>query len=185
MAVRVRVPPQGGVLSWENFGSRVANVINEHDNALSVRALRAQSTGNLFALSDTALDNHAELFLPVEANAIYDLSSWIIYQADAAGDLKVSFTGPAGATLDWVGNAVASNQTALGTINLAMNAIGDAGSVIFGGNGNGSSVVGQPSGTLYTSSTPGNFQFRFAQGTSSVSATFVMLRSWIKLTKRV
>src|SRR5688500_12356933 len=106
MAVRVRVPPQGGVLSWENFGQRVANVINEHDNALAQRALFVEATGNQFALSDITLDNHPELYLPVEANAIYDLSSWIIYQADGAGDLKMAFSGPTGSTMDWVGNAV-------------------------------------------------------------------------------
>lgn len=36
MGIRVRVPPQGGLLSWENFGKRVATVINELDDTINL-----------------------------------------------------------------------------------------------------------------------------------------------------
>jgi len=146
-------------------------------NILFVR--RTTDAGSI--ASNTTVGDDTVLFLAVAANSTYLLSSQIIYTADPAGDLKIGWSGPASATLDWNTGSIDSISSSAASPTLwSANTI--AGTDVAGGvSAVGTPVVCRPLGVLVTSATSGTFKFRWAQGTSSVNGTQVRASSWIRL----
>jgi hypothetical protein len=150
--------------------------VGVRDPILDLQPLFVRKTLESSATSDTTLDDDTELQLVVAANCVYEMWAHIIYEAASAGDLKLAWNGPAGATLDWVANGVASDQGLTGAPFVGALSIGDAGAVILGGAGAGVPEVAQPRGILIVG-TGGTFKARTAQGTSNATPSKVRVGS--------
>jgi hypothetical protein len=118
--------------------------------------------------SSTALVNDSALVLAVVSNSVYCVQGAIQYNAASGGDLKYTFTVPAGASgfYGWT----ATNITAFN--GGASSAWTDTNT----GQGNGTSTFMniRITGVLNVGGASGNLQFRWAQNTSSGTATTVM-----------
>lgn len=142
--------------------------------------LFAYKTGDEPLASNTTLQDDDQLAIAVDANASYWVTSFISYEAATAGDLKIGWSGPSGATFVWnVAGMASTAATAADPFYSGVNTIGGTDTV--GGIGAGSAVACRPSGVLVTASTAGTFTFRWAQGTSSVTSTIVKTGSGLLL----
>jgi hypothetical protein len=147
-------------------------------------ALFIRKPANESVTSSTALQNDDDFAFAVAANAVYVLDdSLLLYNGAAAGagDLKMQFTGPAGSTFVWTNfgaNTAGSSQYNVVTEVLA------AGAPRAVPTNFGTQMSCAPKGTLVTSGTSGTLQFKWAQNTSSATATVVNINSWMRL-KRV
>lgn len=129
--------------------------------------------------SSTALQDDNELVLPLAtAGATYDFSCYLDYEGAAigTGDLKITWTLPAGATLRYqmpslgAGGATNEQNTYV------------AGSVpALGTKGAGNLCGATLTGTLVVAATTGNLRLQWAQNTSSVTATIVHAQSSLTL----
>ncbi|WP_327169572.1 hypothetical protein [Streptomyces subrutilus] len=129
--------------------------------------------------STTALAADPHLVLAVAANAVYDLDGWIEYSgAFGAGDLKMDFTVPSGATMRWspLGNAPADTTQKYASGSVAYNSPLAVGTYGVGATRNAAS----PRGQLITVSA-GNLTFRWSQNSSNTTGTTVYENSWIRL----
>lgn len=145
----------------------------------TVRKGADQST----APSTIALVNDSELFLSVEANASYFYEGWILYKSgSAAGDLRLNYAYPAGATLlrtDWGHDS--ATAVAFGSVDTSAATTGDNGRGAVASTATTLSVYAQ--GDLIIGSTAGTFQVRFAQVTSDATVVTLCAGSRIKLTR--
>lgn len=126
-------------------------------------------------------DDH--LFVPVEANSVYFVESFIPFggAATGAGGIRSDWTAPAGSTFDWA--AYGTNGHASGTTvdyDVVMQIITGLRSQATNA---GTNMSMQPKGTLVTAGTSGIFTFRWAQASSNATPTIVKKGAWIKLTK--
>lgn len=132
--------------------------------------------------SSTTLQNDDDLVLSVEANATYEMDLKLFHDSDAtvAGDIKIGWVGPSGATMNWgvhgANSAATSSTSALA--NMQTRVIGEV--AAFGG-GDSSGTVALAFGVLVTSSTAGTLQLQWAQETSNAVATNVRAGSLLKL----
>lgn len=142
--------------------------------------LQVRKGSNQSIPSSTTLQNDSALFVTVLANATYDVSTFLVYDADTAGRFQVGFYGPTGFLLDWWPNGESGSVS--GSTGSAYWAYAFASStVIYGANGSGSLLVARPGGILTVGSTGGTFGVRWAQGTSSATATIVHVTSTLTL----
>lgn len=131
-------------------------------------------------ISTVTPTNDSEIFLAVEANAIYRVVGFFKYNSDATADFRITWTGPAGATFEYVAVAIDTATTTVnGTVQMATNTI--ATSRPYGGAGTASNVGMDISGTLRVGSTAGTLQLQWAQGTSQAITTTLKADSWITL----
>lgn len=143
--------------------------------------------------STTTTTQDAELFMPVEANAVYVWHGWLKYGGNAAGDIAVDFTVPTGALGEWAAHGVgepvigASAAPALQTDTAGIRGYmlrtetNDVDQFRTYGVITGSTLSIILYGTLRTSSTAGTFALTWAQGTSSASATTLYTDSWLSV----
>lgn len=157
-----------------------ASMMGGTDTAIA--GLRVRKSADENVISSTALQNDDALLLPVVASSSYWVKLFLIYTSPAAAFLKIGWTAPASATLDWVANGLGSTVSAAsaGVIERAALAIG--GSQVIGCDG-ATSVVALVEGWLITGATPGNLQFQWAQGTSTASNSTVKAGSTLWLRK--
>lgn len=134
--------------------------------------------------SSVALQNDDQLFFAVAGNSRYTMEGFIIYDGATAGDLKVAFTYPAGATFEWSnrGNTGPAAGTSLTDFNTVIQT-NDARSINATPTPSPPGLHFAPIGYLITSSTAGNLQMQWAQDTSSATATRVRSGSWLRLMK--
>lgn len=146
----------------------------------------AANTANQSATSTTTMANATNLSVPVVANAIYTFECNLsISGGNNLGNLKLGFTMPTGAAVDYAGQGL-----------VAGTASGASGSIIVQGQENQSSpttalVFGattaitrvQLTGQLRMSSTAGTFQLQFAQNASNATATVLRSRSFMLVTR--
>jgi hypothetical protein len=135
--------------------------------------------------SSTTLQNDDELFVSVEANAQYEVSLRLLHDSDntAAADVKMSWTGPSGATMFWGGHGanVAESGASSGTItatNMETHLINET--MTFGG-GDSTGTYAILGGVLVTSSTAGTLQYQWAQNTSNAIASTVRAGSTLSV----
>lgn len=151
----------------------------------------ADFTEQIFALktadesisSSTTLQNDDELRVAVVAGAKYTMEAFLIYTgaADPAGGLKLGWTGPSGATMKWANFGVTQNVSpTLVNYNVVVESIGGGRGV---GTNGAAEMSSRPCGQLTVSSTAGNLQLQWAQGTSNATATVVKAGSWIKIVR--
>lgn len=143
-----------------------------------LRPVEAYKTLDQSVTSSTTLADDGELFVSVAASCRYEVYARVKYTAATAGDLKLGWSGPSGATLIWNMGGPASGVTdATGSPYWGANTL--AGTDIVGGTG--TDLICQPSGILVTSTTAGTLRLRFAQGTSSATATTIYAGSSLVL----
>jgi hypothetical protein len=142
----------------------------------------AYKTATETVTSSTVLQNDDQLFLPVTTNARYILDGVLFYTgaASPAGDLKLLFSGPAGATMKWTNRGV--NTSALTAYNVVSETL-SAGSPRAVGTNGATEMSAFPFGTVTTSSTSGNLQLQWAQNSSSATGTVLAAGSFIRLVR--
>jgi hypothetical protein len=156
-----------------------AAMMNAVDTALA--GLWVNKAADQTITSSIVMTNDAALFVPVAANSQYMVQCYLIYQAAAASLIKVGWTGPAGATMNWVTNGLSTAVTAAtnGVIIKANQVIADTPAM--GAAGAGVSVVAPMVGWL-TTTTGGTLQFQWAQSVSGGTGTVVKAgsRLWLR-----
>jgi hypothetical protein len=121
------------------------------------------------------LVNCTELLWATTASAVYAFEAVIFYSgANTTADFKIGWTVPSGTTMTWNAN---TNFSALESA--TPNALqGEGDSIIFGTDNGSFGVIVK--GVAFTSTTAGNIQFQFAQGTANVSDVKVLKGSNIR-----
>ncbi|MEV4059734.1 hypothetical protein [Nonomuraea dietziae] len=134
--------------------------------------------------STTTLQNDDHLFLSVAANTTYWVEAMLRYDGVTTGDLKIGWVVPAGATLEWTSNALIDGAT--GTADdLWRRRRTAAQDEICGAVGVGTDLLAMPEGLLRVGATAGTLRLRWAQGTSSATATRVLVRSLLMISRMV
>jgi len=159
----------------------VGDVLTAADmNAWTV-PLAAYRTTTQSVTSSTTLQNDNALSVAVAANAVYIVELALIYDADTAGDLKLGWTIPAGASITNVADSMLTG-TAAATTDDQMTA--GTTNPVAGGLGAGTNCGFVGKWLLTISSTSGTLQLQWAQGTSSATATRLFAGSYL-LAQRV
>jgi hypothetical protein len=132
--------------------------------------------------SSTTLQNDDVFaFASLPINSAWELESFLPFDgaADPAGGLKMSFTGPAGASMYFV--TYGANTGALSSYDVVVQGVGAAGRVM--GTNGGTIMSCRLSGSVVIGSTAGTLQFQWAQGTSNATPTRILGSAWMKLTR--
>lgn len=144
--------------------------------------LFVRKTADESVTSSTTLQADDHLTKAVEASKTYFVRARIYYTASVAGDIKILWTAPAGATFEW--DSVASPTFGVGGDTSALQsgsglkrALGDT--VSYGGVVTGAAI--NVEGFLTVAGTAGNFALTWAQNTSDGTATTVQAGSRILL----
>lgn len=130
--------------------------------------------------SSTVLVNDDTLLAAVVINAIYHVEAELVFLGGTQGssDLKISWTAPAGVTMNWIGigkdTAGAFTWPTPLTTPTATAAFGTLGAAV---------RMARVEGSLITGATPGTLQLQWAQNTSSATATTMKAGSILKLTR--
>lgn len=142
----------------------------------------ARKAANLDRSSTTTFADDPDLTVSVLANAVYEVRCSLLVHSSSqtAGDFKMKFTGPAGATLlatAYGYDAAATTNNGVVAAGLTLNTTGSFGIV---------QVVEpwnpvQVSGVLVTSVTAGLFTLQWAQNTSSATVTRLQAHSFLRL----
>lgn len=143
------------------------------DNLNHLLWQRNLSVADQSKTSDTALADATNLGFAVLANEEWH-AEWTLFYTGTLGDLKLAITVPASATGIWgvhglVDSAIASAADLQAG---AVNAFGDANTKLLGdGNNSATYVMAVVRATVFVAGTAGTVQLRFAQQTSSATAT--------------
>src|SRR5215472_12558663 len=138
--------------------------------------LAAYRTSTQSVTSSTTLVNDTQLSVAVAANAVYRVELGMTYTADTAGDIKLGWTTPAGATIATAVTVGLSLTAAAATDDVT---VGASSTPVFGGIGAGANAALQYIFILTTSSTAGTLQLQWAQNSSSATATTVNAGSYL------
>ena len=125
--------------------------------------------------SSTTLVGDTALFVPLAANGSYEVRCMINYEGGTrnSSDLKWGFSVPGGSTMRYSALFVGPG----GSTNVQM--LTGTSTNTAGSNGAGVIQALQMTGSITTSSTAGNLQLQWAQGTSSGTATIVHATSYL------
>jgi hypothetical protein len=138
--------------------------------------------------SSTTLQNDDHLILSVVANAVYTFTLDLYMQesTDFAGDFKMSFTCPTGATFDMHGAGAHATSLTAGTSSdgewIGKLATASAAATLGFGVGTGLTAA-RVYGRLVMSSTAGNFQLQWAQNVSDGTGTTLKAGSIMTMTR--
>lgn len=143
-------------------------------------------TADTSRASTTTLTADGDLTaMSVVATGAYVFEGMIFYSAIDSADLKVMFTGPAGATLTWHGGTQLTTGT--GTTGTYIYDTQLLGSTYAPGGGdaagNSTIMMLDLKGLFRTTGTSGTFSMSWAQNTSNATATIVRAGSFITLTR--
>lgn len=131
--------------------------------------------------SNATLATDSTLFVPVAAQAAYEVTGYIIYSqnlaASATSGITIGWSAPAGATFQWTSGGT-SGTTATTTQDVTVQNLAATRGLP---SNLGTRMSGIPFGTLVTSVTAGTFALRWAQVATSATATIVHADSWIRL----
>ncbi len=143
--------------------------------------LVARKTANENVNNSTVLQDDDHLAIAVEANAVYLMEAFLLYSTDPAADIKLQFTGPAGATLDWGRGGIDSGATTT-TTGASKTAIAIAAAVTLGGiTSNTTQLFAMPRGTLVTAGTAGTFRLQWCQQAGVANNSTLYAQSWVRL----
>jgi hypothetical protein len=175
--------PVEGMVTWLQDVKRLYVYTNSAWQEIPYNArLFAYKTGNTSRTSTTTATADPHLTFTVEANTVYTLNGFLVYDGVDTGDLKFGFTAPAGTTGSWWPGAADSSMNALAYAP-RWGALTDVTSATMaaGAQGAGTILAAEPRGLVVTSGTPGTFSLVWAQNTSSSTATILRTHSWLRL----
>jgi hypothetical protein len=185
----------GSVVTTTEAQTLTSKTIDGDDNTLSdlpLSALRGHQfvvhkTVDESLTSSTTIQNDDHLFIdsttfPKFVAGTYLVELCVFWDAATAGDIKLRLTATTG-TVDDSRYHVSTTQDVAESPSFRTTVIEDATELPIPGNGVGS-VMGTTITGFVTFSTASNFlRFRWAQNTSSGSATRVRKGSWMRMTK--
>lgn len=120
-----------------------------------------------------------ELVVPLMANAQYSVDALLLTGGDAAADFRLTFTAPAGATVQWTPRGPGTTVTAdPATLVLAQQGVGTE--AVVGLYTTGAGIIA-PRGTITTAATAGNLSLAWAQGTTNAVPTSLAAGSWLRV----
>jgi hypothetical protein len=157
-------------------------VVQEADlDVYCVNVIEAHKISSESVTSSTVLQDDDVLTVTVAASSVYELSGVLFYDgASGAADLKFSWVGPAGATMEWSSVCLSAAAVDTGDIEAiayaTIGAVGTAGTL-----GAGTNLAVLLDGLLTVAGTAGTFKLQWAQNTSNGTATRVLLKSYIVL----
>jgi hypothetical protein len=134
-----------------------------------------------FVTNNVTLVNDTALVAFCDANSTYELDVVLKYSGSTTANIKVGFTAPSGAALEWTidGVDITAGATS-GIINRASAAIG--GTLTASGAGNGVNMFLKIKGTLTIGATSGNIQLQWAQNVLDAGvSTVVRAKSYLKI----
>jgi hypothetical protein len=133
--------------------------------------------------SSTTLVDDTELLFPIAANERWEFEFELGINGATGGDMRVALSVPSGATGTWSGMALNTSASGLGTaMVVAMRrTFTDADYIPCGTSGTTDALCGcvRLKGTVTNGSTAGNVRLRFAQDTSSATASTVRAKSFV------
>ncbi|WDZ87179.1 hypothetical protein [Micromonospora cathayae] len=149
-------------------------------NKWFVNVTFARKTATESVSGSTALQDDDHLFVTVDASTVYELTAVLRYDGDAAGDLQIGWTVPAGATLDYWGSGLTVtganySDDQNGAFDLTTSV------VAFGAIGVGTTCTVRLGGLLVTAGTAGTVRLRWAQRTAFATATRLFTNSFVSL----
>jgi hypothetical protein len=132
--------------------------------------------------SSTTLQDDNHLILPLAAGATYTIEGGLFYDGQFnAGNLKLTWTLPALATIFWSANGPATGGAAA----FGSQAV-TSGNVTIGTYGTGGSkTTASINGTVTTFGTAGNMTLRWAQDAVHATATTIYAGSWLRAWRMV
>ena len=139
----------------------------------------AKKSADQIINNTVALVTDADLNVPnLLANATYVFRAYIIYTSvSTTPDFNMTFTGPAGSTINWTPLGVSTTATADdGTVRLS-NRVGAQTRGI--GTIAAVDMAALPQGIIIVGGTPGTLQFQWSQGTATAENTTVRANSWL------
>jgi hypothetical protein len=148
-------------------------------NSWFVNVLFARKTSDETITSNATLQDDNDLFVTVEANAIYHTIVLLRYVSQATDDFKTGWTGPAGYSFSGESRGPLGNATD--------NVAGGTWEIGAGSHGivhNGVPGINMPvrlEGILITSGTAGTFRLQWSQATSGASGTTVRAGAYMLL----
>lgn len=143
-----------------------------------VNILFAVKPGDTGRASTTTLADDPDLTVAVPANATYHATVILRHNSQPAGDFKYTFTGPAGASFDHMGDNIevsGSNFTFDQSYTTSLGTTFTSGGIA------GVDCPIRCEGLLITSGTAGNFTLQWAQNTSNAGASTLRARSFMSL----
>jgi hypothetical protein len=183
-AVQTMVTNGSGVFSfYAPAGSYTVAVGNYNFNAVLapnpiLHAVKPISTQRASTVTVTA-DPH--LVLPLAANSTYALDSMLFNGGLDVADFRLTFTGPAGATIQWA--PIGPSAATTGDPTSMVLAQGGAGTeAVVGIYPTGSGVV-RSAGVVIVGATAGNVSLAWAQGTTNATPVTLASGSWIRASK--
>lgn len=135
------------------------------------------------SIANATLQDDDHLFVSLAANATYLFEGWFVYNGQTfgsgPGDLKCTWTIPAGAALKWARNGAPSNAaTSFDTV------VTDEATVrALGTFGTGTDVSASPRGRIVTAGTAGQLKLRWAQNATTGTPTIMRAGSNLRVTR--
>lgn len=191
----------GNLEQWVGPGNAIVAQINEVGNFLTTG--NASVTGNLAVTgigavrgsrktadqtvtNSTTQTNDTHLFVVVEANAVYTIDGYFVYNALAAADINLGFTVPAGSTGTWTGWGIGLAQTTASTDGYTLRAEPNNITQVRGFGGVETTGVAQDvsftmRGLLTTAGTSGFLRAQWAQRAANAQGTILRTDSWIQI----
>lgn len=134
-------------------------------------------------ISDSTLNDDPDLFLSVEANAIYRLQFYLKVTGNTTGDFKMQLTGPSGSTGSFGAYGLDTTATATGgagaTPEFIRTTLNNPRS--YGTTSTASPQVILGTGLVRIDATAGTLQLQWSQDTSTATNTILQQDSWMEL----
>lgn len=141
----------------------------------------ARKTSTQSVNNSTTLVNDTQLVTPsLLPNSVWLVEGVIFYDASTAGDFKLAWTAPSGATLTWSGMGGGTGASSA-PVNMGDQQRTLASAASYGGVGVGTIVDVIVRGVLTISSTAGPLQMQFAQNTADATNCTVDVGSFLRL----
>lgn len=191
-APRITVGSDGSVTWGSGTGTADVTLTRTAAGVMVLSGALTTTTGDQAVIKAAAetitnsdvLQDDDELVLAVAAGAVYSVEVLLLYSAAAAADLQVSVTGPAGATLPLIVDALPAGATAVTDAHtIQIGALGDASVLTIGAVAAGTQVAALAHGLLTTAVAAGSLQVRWAQAAADASDAVVDAGSWIRVTR--
>jgi hypothetical protein len=131
--------------------------------------------------SSTTLVNDSSLSFAVAGNETWSFDVVLFVRGSTQADVKVAFTVPSGATINWGGLGAATSAGSQVGDELEAHATSGTGSVSFGCKGTTSAdtVMIHIDGLVVNSNTAGTVQLQWAQANSTSTGTVVLANSFV------